>query len=59
MIIDEIGKMELFSNDFGCRVKQIFQENRVVLATVPIKPLPLINQLKSANPSAAVIEVII
>lgn len=59
MIIDEIGKMELFSNDFGHRVKQIFQENRVVLATVPLKPLPYIKQLKSANPSAAVIEVTI
>lgn len=56
-IIDEIGKMELLSYEFGNKVKQIFKENRVILATIPNRPLPFVNQLKSQNPLVAVIEV--
>ncbi|KAG8305109.1 hypothetical protein J6590_076982 [Homalodisca vitripennis] len=56
-IIDEIGKMELFSKDFSNKVKQIFCENRVLLVTIPVRPLPYVDRLKSEHPSAVVIEV--
>lgn len=39
LIIDEIGKMELFSNSFKLKIKEIFNpiSNYTVLATIPIR----------------------
>lgn len=49
MIIDEIGKMESFSEDFQKAVKDVFREHRaMIIATIPIaknKPLPLVDEL--------------
>ena len=50
MIIDEIGKMELFSRPFCQAVKKVFEQTAtVVIATVPIskgKPLHLVDEIK-------------
>ena len=37
LIIDEIGKMECFSETFVQRVRQIFQAGYPVLATIPLR----------------------
>jgi len=37
LIIDEIGKMECFSETFVRRVRQIFQAGYPVLATIPLR----------------------
>jgi len=37
LIIDEIGKMECFSETFVRRVRQIFQAGSTVLATIPLR----------------------
>ncbi|XP_052759391.1 cancer-related nucleoside-triphosphatase isoform X2 [Galleria mellonella] len=39
LVIDEIGKMEFFSNSFKARVREIFSEssNNIVLATIPLR----------------------
>ncbi|KPJ08322.1 Cancer-related nucleoside-triphosphatase [Papilio machaon] len=39
LIIDEIGKMEFFSNSFKLKIKEIFSptSNNIVLATIPIR----------------------
>ena len=38
IVIDEIGKMESFSNKFQSLVRKIFQvEEKLILATVPVK----------------------
>ena len=38
IVIDEIGKMESFSNKFQSLVRQIFQlEDKIILATIPVK----------------------
>ncbi|XP_054289041.1 nucleoside-triphosphatase THEP1 [Macrosteles quadrilineatus] len=57
LVIDEIGRMELCSKRFGENVLRLFKDNRIVIATIPIRPLPFVSQLKSENPSAVVIEV--
>lgn len=53
LVVDEIGKMELFSNAFIQKIKQIFQhENVIILATVPIfkgKPIRLVEELKARS----------
>lgn len=37
LVLDEIGKMELFSKPFSTAIKRVFdQKNLVVLATVPL-----------------------
>ncbi|XP_064623504.1 cancer-related nucleoside-triphosphatase homolog [Lineus longissimus] len=50
-IIDEIGKMELMSNNFQGIVKDVFQRpNSTVLCTIPIgrgRPIQLIEDIKS------------
>ncbi|GAB6030110.1 hypothetical protein CHUAL_005789 [Chamberlinius hualienensis] len=48
IVIDEIGKMELFSQRFKDDVHSILSNpNAVVLATVPIKPVSFVDQLRS------------
>lgn len=53
VIIDEIGKMELFSRRFANAVEEIFVHgNCSVVATIPIakgKPLPLVERIRSRS----------
>lgn len=49
MIIDEIGKMELYSRSFTQAVKNVFDQSVVVLATVPAskgRSLQLVEDIK-------------
>ena len=46
-VIDEIGKMELFSKRFENLVREIFDKKDKILATVPVKNVhPLVKELK-------------
>jgi nucleoside-triphosphatase len=57
IIIDEIGKMELFSQKFTTLVEEIFiRGHKKVLATIPVSNIPFINKLR-ALPDIEVIEV--
>lgn len=56
-VIDEIGKMELFSKEFTNKVLKIFKGNSIILATIPVKPLPFVDRIKSEHPLGLVIEV--
>ncbi len=48
VLIDEIGKMELFSLRFLNIVKDIFEKKHSILATVPIKNIhPFVKELKN------------
>lgn len=52
LVIDEVGKMELFSKPFGNRVAELFSdESNCILVTVPVSTgtlcLPLVDQIKS------------
>lgn len=47
ILIDEIGKMELFSQKFKEKVKEIFQLDKIVVATIPISRIEFIERLKS------------
>lgn len=53
IVIDEIGKMELFSQNFIRTVKSIMKNDKVLLfATIPVargKPLPLVEELRHDN----------
>ncbi|XP_022183910.2 cancer-related nucleoside-triphosphatase homolog [Nilaparvata lugens] len=53
MIIDEIGKMEMFSRQFENLVREIFKDDScIVLATVPsMARLPLVESLKALDSS--------
>lgn len=47
LIIDEIGKMELFSKKFEQVILKVFKKKNIrILATVPIKGPPLVETLK-------------
>ena len=50
-IIDEIGKMEMFSNAFVRAVKTLFStENLTVVATIPIakgRPMAFVEELRN------------
>ncbi len=47
VVIDEIGKMELFSKSFISVVEEIFEKKEKILATVPIKDVhPFVKKLK-------------
>lgn len=46
LLIDEIGKMELFAAEFRVVVSQAFESNLPLVATVPQKPLPFAEPLK-------------
>jgi len=57
VIIDEIGKMELFSEKFARLVKDLFLMDKKIIATVPLKNIhPLISWIKR-NPEVHIIEV--
>ncbi len=58
IIIDEIGKMELFSDRFAQIVKDIFSnENTTVIATVPAKNIhPVVSWIKK-RPDVLLLEV--
>ena len=50
-IVDEIGKMELFSQSFISAVRELFlSPQATILATVPItkqRPIPFVEELKN------------
>ena len=50
IVIDEVGKMEMFSAVFVRTVKQILlQKNTVLFATIPVprgKPIPLVEEIR-------------
>jgi len=57
IIIDEIGKMELFSQKFRALIEEIFVKgHKKILATIPISNIPFINKLCDL-PDTEVIEV--
>ncbi len=45
VIIDEIGKMELFSKEFQKEVLALMETDRMIIATCSIAPLPFISTL--------------
>ncbi|XP_071524354.1 cancer-related nucleoside-triphosphatase homolog isoform X2 [Panulirus ornatus] len=51
LVLDEIGKMEMFSQGFVCGVRQIMsQPNSTLLITVPVpkgKPMPLVEEIRN------------
>ena len=48
IVIDEIGKMELFSHRFKTQVMKLFESPSVfLLCTVPLYSIPFVNSLKS------------
>lgn len=62
VVIDEIGKMELFSQNFVDAVKRLFEQkdNLVVLATIPVakhKSHWLVEELRH-HPHCRVFEVV-
>jgi nucleoside-triphosphatase len=57
IVIDEIGKMELFSDRFEHLIEEIFAKGRKkILATIPVSKIPLIEKLRNL-PDTEVIEV--
>ncbi|XP_017771641.1 PREDICTED: nucleoside-triphosphatase THEP1 [Nicrophorus vespilloides] len=47
LVIDEIGKMEMFSSKFKHEIELCFKQDRIVIATVPLKcNITLVEQLK-------------
>ena len=46
IVIDEIGKMELFSEKFKSTVLEIIESGRKVLGTIMLKPYPWADNLK-------------
>ncbi len=50
VVIDEIGKMELFSKRFENLIREIFDKKDKILATVPVKNVhPLVKELKERH----------
>ncbi|KAL1461468.1 hypothetical protein WDU94_013361 [Cyamophila willieti] len=47
LILDEIGKMELFSKQFETLVQRIFQTSQIILATVPTRGSYIVEKLKA------------
>ena len=62
LVLDEIGKMELFSKPFSTAVKKVFdQKDLVVLATVPLskgRGLAAVDEIKKRQ-DCSLIEVLI
>ncbi len=56
IVIDEIGKMELFSNQFRAAVLDALRGPKPVLATIASRPHPFADRLKQM-PGVALIEV--
>jgi len=46
IVVDEIGKMELFSEGFRSAVERIFASSQPVLATVPLRRPPFVAELE-------------
>jgi len=55
VVIDEIGKMELFSNQFRKAVVQAIESGKKVLGTIMLNPHPFADQIK-LHPEVEVIE---
>ncbi len=55
ILIDEIGKMELFSKNFKEKIVEIFQLNKIIIATIPISKIEFIENLK-ASPKVKIYE---
>jgi nucleoside-triphosphatase THEP1 len=50
IVIDEIGKMELFSRSFTQTVKDILKHPKTtVFATVPLKANPFVEEIKNRD----------
>ncbi len=49
VVIDEIGKMELFSNKFRAVVEEIMDSRDSVLATIPVYRNPFLNTLRQRS----------
>ena len=47
IVIDEIGKMELFSVRFQGAVIKALESNKKVLGTIPVKTIPFIERIKA------------
>ncbi len=56
IIIDEIGKMELFSERFRSEIRDLFASDKTIIATIPISPIPFISHL-TKTPETKVIEI--
>ena len=57
IVIDEIGKMELFSHRFKAQVMKLFEIDHVILlCTVPIQSVPFVSALKN-RPDVEIITV--
>lgn len=57
IVIDEIGKMELFSHKFKQDVVKLFESgSQMILCTVPASSLPFVNIIKS-RPDVKLVEV--
>ena len=53
VVIDEIGKMELYSHSFTGTVRSLLKEDVTMLATIPVapergKPLALVEQIRNS-----------
>ena len=46
-VIDEIGKMECFSEKFVAAIRRLFKSNKSILATVALKGSGLISEVKN------------
>lgn len=58
-VLDEIGKMELFSQKFRLAVKNVFALNTMILGTIPVqkgRPIPLVEFVRT-HPSVKLITV--
>lgn len=58
-VIDEVGKMELFSRSFELAVKNGFSMNSLILGTIPVqkgKPIHLVEFIRT-HPSVKLITV--
>ncbi|MCP4748246.1 MAG: NTPase [Desulfobacteraceae bacterium] len=56
IVIDEIGKMELFSNRFHTLIRNILSTNKMLLATIALHGKGLIEQIKQ-RPDVHLLEV--
>lgn len=56
ILIDEIGKMELFSQKFKEKIIEIFQLEKIIVATIPISKIEFIEKLK-LSPKAKIYEI--
>lgn len=49
IIIDEIGKMECFSNKFRKLIKEILNSKKLLIATIALKGAGFIREIKNRN----------